>query len=145
MIKNLPYLLVLVLLLFSCSKNDLVELDGVEKIFLKNCVNFNQDEYLIDSREKLTEVFKDINTTTYCADFEMPDIDFEAETLLGIKSQTPIRNSHLVNREVLLDTEDDKYIYIVYQSEQLKDLETQVNWVIVPILPEGYEVEFRLR
>lgn len=79
---------------------------------------------------------------TDCEASTVPDIDFEAYSLLGVLSVTDCNS--IYSREVVELHEVKQFIYSVNVewAGSCDGLVTQRNWVLVPKIPEGYTVNF---
>lgn len=136
------------MIFFACNEDNLpaIEYEDFEVDF---CYSYmNDGRYIInDSAEYRTimETFK-LDTLDFpeCTDsFFLKKIDFKNKTLLGYRICGSGCET-IFNREVLLDEANQKYVYKVLVKEvgACEPLRCDMNWVLIPKIPEGYFVEF---
>lgn len=98
-----------------------------------------QAAYSITTQERLEFIFDSENTTPLC---ELPDIDFETESLLGLYTQAECETKYI--REVE-ESEVDKNITFkvtIKSCGECNDLDSSYNWVVIPKIPSDYTVKF---
>lgn len=140
------YLLIsaLVMVSFSCDKDEedceaIIENSGiiVSSVSINSCDEpFYDQAFLITNDADLDLV---LATNNNC---DKPLIDFSEYDLLGMYAFTANTGSYY--REVVEDTVNSQYIYTVTVTNcgNCNCLSQNMNWVTVPKLPEGYEVDF---
>jgi hypothetical protein len=147
--KNLYFVAysAMVILLYACSENDLptIEHNDFEVGFCHSYVH--DGRYVIDDTTQYKSVMETfyMDTLNYpeCQDSFLISINFEKKTLLGYRVCGSGCET-IFTREVFLDEPNQKYVYEVLVKEvgACEPLRCQMNWVLVPKLPEGYFVEF---
>lgn len=146
--KQFPFylLLSLFLLFLSCNKNEetcesVIENNGI----IESSVNFPCDEpfyignFVIDSDEDLDSV---MNLDIACT---RPDIDFTQYTMLGKYAWTEDKGSYYRNVEIDSTNLEYDFTITVKTCGECNCLSQNMNWVLVPKLPEGWSVEFKLK
>ena len=80
-----------------------------------------------------------------CVNFQPESVDFSTYTLLGNYAQGGCDVAF--TRSVIRDDNSKKYSYTVTVREagSCKKLGFSMNWVLVPKLPPGYAVDFRIK
>lgn len=134
----------LVLVSFSCNKDEevceaVIENSGiiVSSIAVNSCDEpFYDKAFHITSNEELDVV---LATNNNCL---KPEIDFAEYDLLGMYAFTANTGSYY--REVVKDTANSQYVYTVTVTNcgNCNCLSQNMNWVTVPKLPEGYDIDF---
>lgn len=99
---------------------------------------FYNGNFVIDSEEDLDSV---MNLEVVC---ERPEIDFTQYTMLGKYAWTEEKGSYY--RNVEKDTVNLTYDYTITVKTcgECNCLSQNMNWVLVPKLPEGWTVDFKL-
>lgn len=131
--------------MWSCNES-LIEIEGAEHIYIKNCVDYELNEFIIDDKDSYLDLFTRPHPTEYCQNFQIPEIDFENRTLLGYYST--IQGCSLKYRRTLMADPDEKeYIYTIYYRNE-GDCEKTISymhWMSIPQLPSDYSVRFELK
>jgi hypothetical protein len=132
---------------FSCSKEEeqctaVIENSGiiVNTVDIADCSTpFYIGNFVIDSSTELDSVLQ-LNSSC-----QKPEIDFTQYTLLGRYAYAQCTGSYL--REVTKDTTNKRYNFtITVESCGSCDcLSQNMNWVLVPKLPENYTVRFTVK
>ena len=138
--------LILVGSLFACSKSPKCWGDDKNKGIIKESIQINgfpnttADNYVVDSNIEYVELFTD--TTGGIMIDNLPDIDFNENTLLGIEVNGQC-NIKLIS-EVTSKAEDNTYLYkiIIKSCGLCKSAIYKINWITVPKLPNGWNVTF---
>lgn len=130
----------------SCNKSEetcesVIENSGI----IESSVNFQCDapfyngNFVIESNEDLDSV---MNLNSGC---NQPEIDFSQYTLLGKYAWTEDKGSYF--RTVEKDTINLTYDYTITVKTcgECNCLSQNMNWVLVPKLPEGWTVDFKLK
>ncbi len=139
-----------IVFLSSCSKSPLCWGDDKNKGLILSEVIINQpschdqdkiteNKHIINSEEDYYNLFADI---MYCDTSELPQVDFMKYTLLGQYASGGCEVKFI--REVIDNPESDEYLYsiIVRDCGSCQKLRYDMNWVLVPKLPENYTVRF---
>jgi hypothetical protein len=131
------------LVLLGCKKDEetcesIIENTGiiVESVDFSCDTPYRNGSFIIDSQNELDSI---INLNSGC---NQPTIDFSDYTLLGKYAYGSCVTSYYRNVEV--DTTNLKYDFSI-STESCGDCDClceNMNWVLVPKLPEGYAVEF---
>ena len=137
----------------GCSKSPLCWGDDKNKgIIISNltvnplhCIDPFQlpdQEYVINDYESYINLITD---TVYCDSSSLPDIDFSQNTLLGQYATGGCEVKFI--REVTNNSADNEYFYeiTVRDCGACERLRYSMNWVIVPKLPENYNVRFNIK
>lgn len=131
-------------LFFSCHKVNLcgleqdIKLGPIEEVLDLNCTIGSTNNRVIRSAEAFQDLFGELSCQG-----EIPSIDFSQFTLLG-QFGGATGCERYFSRRLLIDDGAQKYIYTVRVSEcgGCEPFVTQWHWVLVPVLPEEYSVEF---
>jgi len=102
------------------------------------CVDIvSQTEFVITNDSQLLSTFKGACTP--------PTIDFNVHSLLGLYTTGKCEVKYI--REVIRKEEERKYEYTVTlkQCGLCKRAALSYNWVIVPKLPNGWTVDFKIK
>jgi len=145
--------LVLLLLLFlpalsGCQKSDSVLIEGVQEVnFPKRCFNISAIQLMInDSTSYVENILNQKIINDSCNNYQTPNIDFTEHTLLG--QFTDVVGCKLsYKREVFANSEMQTYTYhitvtLIEPSSCETKQHTSMNWIILPKVPENYEVLF---
>lgn len=135
-------------LFISCNKDDeevceeVIENSGiiVESVNISSCAEpFYTGNFVIQSEAELTEA---LNQTTGC---EKPTIDFTQYTLLGRYAFTSGTGSYY--RNVDADTANSQYDFTITVENcgTCNCLNQNMNWVLVPKLPDDWTVTFTVK
>ena len=138
--------------LCSCSKSPLCWGDDKNKGLIASTVNINQlncgsqdqvdeKQYVIDSDE---EYYGLISNYIYCDSSDLPEVDFVKYTLLGQYATGGCEVKFI--REVIDNPDSKEYIYSIKVRDcgSCQSLRFDMNWVLVPKLPEYYNVRFEI-
>jgi len=145
-IKAFLIIAVLGILFFACNKNgeeceSVIENSGIIERSIDFPCNtpFYNGNFVIDSDDDLDSV---MNLEVVC---ERPEIDFTQYTLLGKYAWTEDKGSYY--RNVEMDTVNFTYDYTITVKTcgECDCLSQNMNWVLVPKLPEGWSVDFTLK
>jgi len=144
-IKSILTIAFLALFISSCNKDgetceSVIENSGI----IESSVNFQCDtpfyngNFVIDSEEDLDSV---MNLDNVCT---RPEVDFTQYTMLGKYAWTEDKGSYF--RNVEMDTVNLTYDYTITVKTcgDCNCLSQNMNWVLVPKLPEGWTVDFKL-
>lgn len=110
----------------------------IEEEIGQTCVDLvNQTEFIITNDSQLVNAFVGGCTP--------PSIDFNNHTILGLYTTGKCEVKYI--REVIRNEEDKKYEYTVTlkQCGLCKRAALSYNWVIVPKLPNGWTVDFKIK
>jgi len=146
--RNLFAILVFVALFCSCSKSPKCWGDNKNKGIIISSIQIDcfpsiiKDNYIISSDSAYQQIF--YNSSTGQTNCNLPAIDFNKYTLLGVRAsgQCEIK----VIREVTsLDNENKYHFKVTIKSCGLcKKIAFIDNWVTVPKLPSSWEVRFEI-
>ena len=144
-IKTLAFLLTLSLA-FSCNKVNLcgleqdVTLGDIEEVLDLNCFVEGENQQIIRSTEELEALF-----ANRPCEGTAPNIDFSQFTLLG-QYGGATGCERFYSRSVSINENQRKYNFRVRVSEcgGCEPWEVRWHWVLVPVLPEDYSVNFEL-
>lgn len=136
--------LLLLLSFFSCHKESLCDSEqdvtagDIEQLLVLDCFVAGSNQQVIRSTEELQDLF----SLLPCAG-EIPTIDFSQYTLLG-QSGGASGCKRFYDRSVLIKDSQKQYIFSVKVSEcgGCEPFELRWHWVLVPVLPEDYSVNF---
>lgn len=140
------YLLILLpLLIASCGDGDLIEIEGVEELSIPYCSDFMEEEYLIDNEETYELFRTQYADTNLCESHGFPSINFDERTLLG-KLTTNTACSTTNNRTVFADPDEERYLYQIniFPSGDCETVLTNMNFITIPKLPEGYSIAYEV-
>ena len=139
-----------VILLNACEKNELVLIEGVESWVIKeDCFNLPVSELVIQDSSSLAEQLiahrKNVNG---CRAYMPPFVDFGQHTLLGLKTEVEACTVSFA-KVVFADTKNNTYHYQVTatstkNSECDLAILVNMNWVVVPKLPDNFDVSFEV-
>jgi hypothetical protein len=131
------------LVLLGCKKDEetcesIIENTGiiVESVDFSCDTPYRDGSFIINSQNELDSI---IDLNSGC---NRPSIDFAQYTVLGRYAYASCVGSYY--REVVSDTANQQYNYSisVISCGDCDCLCENMNWVLVPKLPEGYAVEF---
>jgi len=136
----------IVYLLLSCNKEDeeicesVIENSGI----IERSVNFQCDSpfytgnFVINSNDELDSI---MNLNSGC---NQPEIDFTKYTLLGKYAWTEAKGSYF--RSVERDSANLEYDFTITVKTcgDCNCLSQNMNWVLVPKVPEDWTVDFKL-
>lgn len=134
------------LVLYSCNKDEevcesVIENSGiiVSSVDLNCRTPFYNGNFVIDSEEDLDSL---MNLDNVCT---RPEVDFTQYTMLGKYAWTEDKGSYY--RNVEMDTLNSTYDYTITVKTcgDCDCLSQNMNWVLVPKLPEGWTVDFTLK
>jgi hypothetical protein len=143
-----------VLSLFSCDKGgEVIDITNDCKFYsniLSTCFymsnDYDYDEIVIrdnDSYQRFSDAIRIPSSIVDCDTAQLPPIDFTYYTLLS--KQTGGGGCHATYlRKVIKDTEHKKIIYeieVKYEGICAMIISNR-NWVIVPKIPDDYNIEF---
>jgi len=144
--KFLLIITVIVFAFYSCNKDEetcesIIENEGI----IVESINFQCDEpfysgnFVVDSNDELDSL---MNQNSGC---NQPEIDFAKYTLLGRYAHTSGIGSYY--RNVVEDTANLRYNYsiTVENCGTCDCLSQNMNWVLVPKLPENWSVKFTVK
>jgi hypothetical protein len=146
---NYKFLFILFALLFvflSCNKEEepcesIIQNDGiiVESIHFQCDEPFYTGNFVVDSNDQLDSL---MNLNSGC---NQPEIDFTKYTLLGRYAHTSGTGSYY--RNVVEDTANLRYNYTITVENcgSCTCLSQNMNWVLVPKLPENWTVKFTVK
>jgi hypothetical protein len=126
----------------SCSKNPKCRGDDKNEGIINNSVNI---DIKCSPKADLSE-FVILDNSSFIQTFDstcpLPDIDFAAESLLGLYAEGGCEVKFI--REVTRLDSEKKYHYMVTVKDcgYCKKLGYSYNWVTVPKLPSGWAVTF---
>jgi hypothetical protein len=104
-----------------------------------------EDTYVVRSQVEYGQIEFNASrdSTIDCPEYMLNPIDFSTYSLLGFKVCGQC-NLQSTQRKVLRDEIRKMYIYSIQAeySGQCKMLICNMNWVLVPRLPDGWTVEF---
>lgn len=139
--------LLTIALTFSCSKEEVqcsavIENSGiiVDNVEISSCSTpFYTGNFVIDSSSELDSV---LQMNSGC---QKPEIDFTQYTLLGRYAYAQCTGSYF--REVTKDTTNKRYNFTITVEScgSCNCLSQNMNWVLVPKLPENYTVRFTVK
>lgn len=137
-------LMIVLLACSSCNKNEeecnaVIENSGIiiSSVDISACNDpFYSGNFVIQSNQELDSV---LNLNSGC---NIPEIDFSSYTLLGRYAYTNGTGSYY--RKVESDTANLRYEYTitVKTCEDCSCLNENMNWVLVPRLPDDWNVTF---
>jgi hypothetical protein len=154
MIKNI--LIFLTILIAGCSKSNMEDITSeVEfpSLLMSVCfdkeISEGQDEFIFRTEEEFENYAESIKLELLgggCDTVSLPSIDFDNYTLIA-KYTTGGGCEVERRRKVYQADENDSYIYEI--KERYKGgchmLIMNMNWAVVPRIPEGYTVEFEVK
>ncbi len=130
-------------LLYSCSDDQLIEIEGLEELEMEWCGALAEHEFLINS-DLDYEVFQiAVLDQSGCSGHSFPQIDFETKTLIGRPTEIVTCNLNS-NLSVFADPEDDQYIYKqeLFPSGDCTTTFQEMYFVSIPKMPDGYTVRY---
>lgn len=143
--KTILFIAILGILITSCNKDEetcesIIENSGIIEASVSfQCDNpFYTGNFVIDSNEELDSV---MNLNSGC---NQPEIDFSQYTLLGKYAWTEDKGSYYRNVEYDSTNLEYDFTITVETCGECNCLSQNMNWVIVPKLPEGWTVDFTL-
>lgn len=150
--KNKFILFLIIALLLSCNKEDIItgviaqELDL--SICLSSVLDYETDNEFIFKEDSTYNNFLSLHKEEIeqnCVSYQFPEIDFTSYSLLGKLTMAEGKIKYY-KREVIIDDENSNYIYniTVYTKSFNKIQAVDYNWVLVPKIPENYLVEFNV-
>ena len=142
----LPLLAAIMLGSASCSKNELIKIEGLQEITFEDCLVINQSEYVIKEDLDYKELVNDTSTSRPgCEDFQLPYIDFVERSLLGRFTQVQGCNVSYI-RELYADPDAEMYEYRIriQVSGNCQNELSNMNWISVPKLPDNYGVRYKV-
>ena len=97
--------------------------------------------FVIRSEDVYIQTFDTSGVPVSC---DLPAIDFSESTLLGLFAQGTCEVNF--TRDVVRIEDENRYHYSVTVGEcgDCEKLTSSYNWVVVPILPEGWVVSFEV-
>ena len=109
----------------------------------------NEKQFIIDndsSFQALLSKGKGSQSREQCKDEDFPKIDFSQNTLLGLYADGGGCSTGF-ERNVTKDEGNKVYQYTIKVNEcgQCDKLRLDMNWVLVPKLPQDYKVEFEVK
>ena len=117
----------------------------LREIDLNGCVYFRHPHYVIEESARLDSLMGNNRSLKQCRQHRRA-IDFAAHTLLGLVLGTDwCRRPGGLTFEALKDASAARYMLVVRYDPppgQCRALTTYPLWLLVPKLPEGYEVAF---
>ena len=141
------HILLTLILLNGCSKSPKCWGDDKNKGIIVKDVNFGSacmihfvdQKFVIKSQEKLDSLYQ----AETCSQLKKPSIDFEAYTLLGqYVTAGGCEFKTIKEVEKNEDAKTYKYIVTVKSCGLCKMKMFNMNWILVPKLPDDYTVEF---
>lgn len=135
-----------ILLFCTSCDNPLVIIDDLQELpQLPNCVGLVQPEYIINDSiayyNGLQQASENCGITP-----NLPPIDFAERTLLGKFTETETCQINY-KRHVMADPHQQAYIYQISLNKSgncAGNLLSDMNWISVPKLPQGYTVLFEV-
>ncbi len=146
---NYRLIFILSVILFgflSCNKDEescesVIENSGIiiESVDFICDIPYRDNSFIIDSQNELDSI---INLNSGC---NQPIIDFAQYTLLGNYAYASCKGSYY--REVTADTTNLQYDYTITVKScgECDLLYENMNWVLVPKLPDDWTVKFTLK
>ncbi len=143
-------LLQILLLSFSCNKEDISKGIIIDDIYFDSCIlrsieKNTESEQIITSDSLYQNLYQDNKEMIeqICPNFVLPNIDFEQYTLLG-KYISIGGKIKYCEKEVIKDKTNSCYTYnLIIHTKDFRKIEaTNMYWVLVPKLPENYTVTF---
>ena len=133
-------ILFILIILISCAEEDILHEIDVKFLELKGCWN------LLDSNNELivTNVDEYLLLKSDCSDSKLPDINF-SDSLL-ISKTFIIGCEDQINRHLLYDSKNNKYIYNIEIIRGTCKMAIVVsNWAIAPKFKDNFNIEFNLK
>lgn len=144
--KKIIVLSLFVVVFSSCNKDPFKNIDKgiiVQEISFGTCIppEFSQPEHIIDD----DTTYQQLLSSSPCAGYTLPHIDFNQYTLLGKYATGKCKAEF--HRQVIRDDAAKTYNFTVYVFDKgiCKSEPIDMNWVIVPKLPQGYNVVFNIK
>ena len=139
----LLFVTLFLLLLFGCRKPPSDQGLIVTEMDFGTCIipsMLPREEYVIDDSSS----YRQLQVENKCSSYTFPFIDFSQHTLLGKFASGKCKVKFY--REVLKNDQSKTYNYTVYIRDKgwCKAEAQNMNWVLVPKLPQGYTVVFHI-
>jgi len=102
-----------------------------------------EKEFIIDTQEEYQSLLDYLSPSLSCEDFELPELDFSQQTLLG-KFTSGVGCSVDFIRDICEDSLNKGVIYSINVIEEgdCEMLITSMNWILIPKVPSDYDIEF---
>ncbi len=150
----LPFSLMAFLFALASPAPSFTQCDGcreleTSQLDLEGCINFRYPNTQLVIRDEATMkslVRNDMSRERCLA--HLKDIDFSKHTLVGIELRTGWCRDPLFTYRVIKEEAKKKYLLAVrYQPPEVgcRALDQYDLWVLVPRLPEQYEVDFEVK
>ena len=141
-------MVLLVVMAISCRNKDYIVIEGWEEIGIASCMYLDNESYVIDDTTSYHALLNNgIIDSIVCADYTLPPIDFSRKTLLGHYSSISGCNA-FYERELLANPKDKTYTYSIQVTSEKTCSEPSIiehyNWIVVPKIPEAYNVDFEV-
>lgn len=150
-------MLLILFVITGCEKNDEFteitdKVEFLEPNFFGTCFSGFYDEGYSEVIIKNEEAYQDFGNTVRihpynlnCDTADLPMIDFNKYSLIG-KYTSGGGCSVSYTRQVFRDEKNKKYIYEISAeySGTCRMLIININWALIPKIPKGYTIEFRV-
>lgn len=141
--KTFSIFLILSLTIYSCEKENIEPGIIVQNIDFGTCIPINlpEQEYIITS----DSLYQLLLVNSVCQNYSLPTIDFTQYTLLGKFASGKCKVTF--KQAVVKDELSLQYIYTVHVFDKgiCKKEGLSMNWVLVPKLPIGWSVIFKIK
>lgn len=150
--KNKFLFFLIISLLLSCNKEDIITGVIVQEVDLSICLSsvldYETDNEFIFKEDSTYDNFLNLHKAEIeqnCENYQFPEIDFSSYSLIGKLTMAEGKIKYY-KREVIINDDNSKYIYTitVYTKSFNKIQAVDYNWVLVPKIPENYTVEFNI-
>jgi len=110
----------------------------VKRLDLGDCLPLpaRKGYLVIDDRNSLSALFAEARPEK-CADFKMPEVDFDKSTLLGLRLVSDCQDEF---EPRLVRDEASKEYRVTGEYSACAGMQTDYRWQILPKLPQGFKV-----
>jgi hypothetical protein len=145
--------LFLLLCIYGCSKNPVCKVQSGNRGIIEAdykfspsyCYNISQKNFLVRNDSELHNIFALDSESVNCRSVILPEIDFNKHSLLGQYADVSGGGDFL--KTATTNDKEKKIIYEVYPNScgSTKELRMSYNLVLIPKVPDDYNVEFILK
>ena len=140
--KKAFLILLLSPIFFVCKKDECKNHDKgiISEVITPGCILQLPKTGVVIHNDSIYSSLFDPKDSTTC---NLPNIDFKQNTLLGMFASASGSNASF-QFQVLRDDPNKKYVYTIFSCDKGMDkiLAISNNLVVVPKLPDGYQVDF---
>ncbi|MCB0514861.1 MAG: hypothetical protein R2798_08160 [Chitinophagales bacterium] len=138
----LPISTLLIFQWIGCKTDNLVEIKNISPISINTCESFSGENWLIKNDSTYRAIFAAQDTLEGCESYDLPEIDFSAQSLLGQRTVFKACNPYFFY-EVSVDSRTKTYFYSVFATkDETCELIDSIHWILLPAIPENFTVEF---